>query len=74
MAGEVRIQTFVQLIKFGGYRQFSVPKPPLLLAANVTHKLKTSRTNSTFNFSHRKKPTLKKIKELFFANASQYCI
>ena len=24
----------VQLIKFGGYRQFSVPKPPLLLAAN----------------------------------------
>ena len=23
----------VQLIKFGGYRQFSVPKPPLLLAA-----------------------------------------
>ena len=34
MAGEMRIQTFVQLIKFGGYRQFSVPKPPLLLAAN----------------------------------------
>ena len=33
MAGEVRIQTVVQLIKFGGYRQFSVPKPPLLLAA-----------------------------------------
>jgi len=33
MAGFVRIQTFVQLIKFGGYRQFSVPKPPLLLAA-----------------------------------------
>jgi len=33
MAGEVRIQTFVQLIKFGGYRQFSVPNPPLLLAA-----------------------------------------
>jgi len=24
----------VQLIKFGGYRQFSVPEPPLLLAAN----------------------------------------
>jgi hypothetical protein len=35
MAGEVRIETFVQLIKFGGYRQFSVPKPPLLLAANL---------------------------------------
>jgi len=34
MAGEVRIQTVVQLIKFGGYRQFSVPNPPLLLAAN----------------------------------------
>jgi len=34
MAGEVRIQTVVQLIKFGGYRQFSVPNPPLLLAPN----------------------------------------
>jgi len=34
MAGEVRIQTFVQLIKFGAYIQFSVPNPPLLLAAN----------------------------------------
>lgn len=33
MAGEVRIQTVVQLINFGGYRQFSFPKPPLLLAA-----------------------------------------
>jgi len=32
MAGEVRIQTFVDLINFGGYSQFSVPKPPLLLA------------------------------------------
>ena len=38
MAGEVRIQTFVQLIKFGGYRQFSVPKPPLLLAAKRYRK------------------------------------
>ena len=34
MAGDVRIQTFVQLIKFSSYRQFSVPNPPLLLAAN----------------------------------------
>ena len=34
MAGLVRIQTVVHLIKFGGYRQFNVPKPPLLLAAN----------------------------------------
>jgi hypothetical protein len=34
MAGEVRIQTFVQLIKFSAYRQFCVPNPPLLLAAN----------------------------------------
>jgi hypothetical protein len=34
MAGEVRIQTFVQLIKFGGYRQFSVPNPPQRKAAN----------------------------------------
>ena len=33
MAGEVRIQTFVQLIKFGGYRQFSVPNPPQRKAA-----------------------------------------
>jgi len=33
MAGEVRIQTFVQLINIGRYRQFSFPKPPLLLAA-----------------------------------------
>ena len=32
MAGEVRIQTFVQLIKFSEYRLFSVPKPPLLEA------------------------------------------
>jgi hypothetical protein len=34
MAGEVRIQTFVQLIKLSAYRQFRVSKPPLLLAAN----------------------------------------
>jgi len=34
MAGEVQIQTVVPLIKLSGYRQFSVPKPPLLLAAN----------------------------------------
>jgi len=34
MAGEVRKRTVVHLIKFGGYRQFSVPKPPVLLAAN----------------------------------------
>jgi len=34
MAGEVRIQTFVQLIKLSAYRQFSAPNPPLLLAAN----------------------------------------
>jgi hypothetical protein len=33
MAGEVRIQTVVHLINFGGYRQFSIPKPPLLLGA-----------------------------------------
>jgi hypothetical protein len=26
-------RNIVQLINFGGYRQFSVPKPPLLLAA-----------------------------------------
>ena len=33
MAGEVRTQTVVQLIKFGAYRKFSAPNPPLLLAA-----------------------------------------
>jgi len=27
-------RNIVQLINIGGYRQFSVPKPPLLLAAN----------------------------------------
>ncbi len=27
-------RNIVHLINFGGYRQFSVPKPPLLLAAN----------------------------------------
>jgi len=32
--GEVRIQTVVQLIKFGGYRQFSVLNPPQRKAAN----------------------------------------
>jgi len=34
MAGEVRIQAVVQLIKFGGYRRFSVPNPPQRKAAN----------------------------------------
>jgi len=33
MAGEVRIRTGEQLIKFSGYKQFGFPKPPLLLAA-----------------------------------------
>jgi len=28
MAGEVQKQTFVLLIKFGGYRQFSASKSP----------------------------------------------
>ncbi len=34
MAEEVRIQTVVQLIKFGGYRQFGVLNPPQRKAAN----------------------------------------
>ena len=34
MAGKVQIQTVVQLMKFSVYGQFSVPKPPLLLAAD----------------------------------------
>jgi len=33
MAGEVRIRTGEQLIKFSEYKQFSVPNPPLLVAA-----------------------------------------
>jgi len=32
--GRSAYTNIVQLIKFGGYRQFSVPNPPLLLAAN----------------------------------------
>jgi len=32
---------------------------------------KASRTNSTFGFLPTQKPTLKKPKELFFANARQ---
>jgi len=40
----------VQLIKFGGYRQFSVPKPPLLLAANRYRQvLKTTQREQTTN-------------------------
>ena len=46
MAGEVRIQTFVQLIKFGGYRQFCVPKPPLLLAANRYRALERTKQHT----------------------------
>jgi hypothetical protein len=34
MAGKVRIQPVVQLIKFGRYRQLSVPNPPQRKAAN----------------------------------------
>jgi len=33
IAGEVRIQTVVHPIKFGGYRKFSVPNPPQRKAA-----------------------------------------
>jgi len=42
----------VQLIKFGGYRQFSVPNPPLLLAANryLQAEKKTTARSSTFGF------------------------
>ena len=50
MAGEVRIQTFVQLIKFGAYIQFSVPNPPLLLAANRQTVKKLSCINQTFRY------------------------
>jgi hypothetical protein len=33
MAGEVRIETFVQLINFGAIRQFSASNPPQRKAA-----------------------------------------
>tara|TARA_R100001132_G_C3273253_1_gene95311 strand:- start:3395 stop:3538 length:144 start_codon:yes stop_codon:yes gene_type:complete len=35
----------------------------------VRHTRKANRTNSTFGFLPTQKPTLKKPKELFFANA-----
>jgi hypothetical protein len=35
----------------------------------VRHTRKANRTNSTFGFCRHAKPTLKKPKELFFANA-----
>jgi hypothetical protein len=35
----------------------------------VRHTKKANRTNSTFGFCRHAKPTLKKPKELFFANA-----
>lgn len=38
----------------------------------VVRHTKTHRTNSTFGFCQRTKPTLKKPKELFFANARKY--
>jgi len=66
MAGEVRIKTVVQLIKFGGYRQFSVPKSPLLLAANRYAQLKkASRTNSTFGFCRHDSQRRKNQKSCF---------
>ncbi|CAN5393538.1 hypothetical protein BH09BAC5_BH09BAC5_22890 [soil metagenome] len=54
MAGEVRIQTVVQLIKFGGYRQFRVPNPPLLVAAKrqAVKKLRFSHHLPEFHFNN----------------------
>jgi hypothetical protein len=40
----------------------------IVLKLNILTK-KASRTNSTFGFLPTHKPTLKKPKELFFANA-----
>jgi|GEM_PF-2613222 len=58
MAGEVRIKTVVQLIKFGGYRQFSVPKSPLLLAANRYKQGYEDHTNNGKQTAYkRQKPT-----------------
>jgi hypothetical protein len=62
----------VQLINFGGYRQFSVPKPPLLLAANRCAAYKKSQPHKQHIwFLPTQKPTLKKPKELLFTNARQ---
>lgn len=44
MAGEVRIQTVVQLTNFGRYRQLSAPNPPLLLAANRYKQLQEAKS------------------------------
>jgi len=70
MAGEVRIQTVVQLIKFGGYRQFSVPKPPLLLAAKrcMPCKKKANAQIAHLVFADTQ-ANAEKPKELFLANA-----
>jgi hypothetical protein len=62
----------VQLIKFGAYIQFSVPKPPLLLAANRYAQLKkASRTNSTFVFLPPRKPAQKKTKRAVFCQRTK---
>jgi hypothetical protein len=37
---EVGINPVVQIIHLGGYSQFSVPKPPLLLAAALYSTIK----------------------------------
>jgi len=39
---------------------------PQLIYITVSHTEKASRTNSTFGFLPKRKPTLKKPKELFF--------
>jgi len=42
---------------------------PTLHSCDVVRQCKASRTNSTFGFLPTQKPTLKKPKELFLANA-----
>jgi hypothetical protein len=68
---------FVNLVHKHSYG-FVHPKPNTLFhlipaqrhsQTVVRHTRKANRTNSTFGFCRHAKPTLKKPKELFFANA-----
>lgn len=45
MAGGSANRSIEQLINFGGYRQFSVPKPPLLLLQTVMRNIERPNNN-----------------------------
>jgi len=53
MAGEVRRQTVVPLIKFCAYIQFSAPKPPLLLAKPLCFMTKNENDSKKRNKAKR---------------------